>query len=249
MQQILDENAPLPQGWGNSQAAGMQVYRGNYRSALMDALGETFERTARYVGEGPFQQVAAHHAITHPPASWTIDDAGAGFDESCAQLFGNNPEVAELAWLEWSMLGLATAPDAVPLNGEAFAEETAGFGDTDWAAMKLVLAPRAVSKQVTHDLTAMWSALGDEPFEMGDIACDHPRGCLVWREGERPTFAMVDAEEAQAFGAVQSGATYGEVCMLLAGDNASEQAIGDAAMRAGAMLGRWLNEGMIVELA
>ena len=38
LRSILDEDAPLPSGWGNSQAAGMAVYRGNYRSALMGAL-------------------------------------------------------------------------------------------------------------------------------------------------------------------------------------------------------------------
>ena len=71
---ILDDAAPMPQGWGNSQAAGMDVYRGNYRSALMDVLADTFERTRRYVGEKPFRQVSMHHIITHPPAGWTIDE-------------------------------------------------------------------------------------------------------------------------------------------------------------------------------
>ncbi|MEL6878670.1 MAG: DNA-binding domain-containing protein [Pseudomonadota bacterium] len=249
MEQILDENAPLPQGWGNSQAAGMQVYRGNYRSALMDALGDTFERVKQYVGDAPFQRVAAHHVIANPPAGWTIDEAGAGFDESCAKLFGNNPEVAELAWLEWTMLGLATAPDSLPLDANGFGEATAQFGDDDWAGMKLVPQPRAASRVVAHDLTAIWTALGDGEAAQGNIALNEPRGCLVWREGERPTFLMVDAEEAQAFAAVQDGASYGEVCILLAGENTGDEAIQNAAMRAGAMLGRWLNDGLIVGLS
>ncbi len=249
MAQVLDENVPLPNGWGNSQAAGMQVYRGNYRSALMDALSDTFERVKHYVGDGPFAQVAAHHAITNPPASWTIDDAGAGFDESCAQLFGNNPEVAELAWLEWTMLGLATALDVQPLDGTAFGTATAQFGDADWGAMKLMLAPRAAAREVAHDLTAIWNSLGEDGAELGEFTLESPGGCLVWREGEQPVFVMVEAEQARAFSAVQSGASYGEICMLLAGDNAGEQDIADAAMRAGAMLGRWLNDGLIIGLA
>ncbi len=249
MAQVLNENAALPAGWGNSQAAGMQVYRGNYRSALMDALGDTFERVKQYVGDAPFAQVAAHHAITNPPASWTIDDAGAGFEDSCAQLFGNNPEVAELAWLEWTMLGLATAPDAEPLNGEDFGSATAEFGDEDWGAMKLVLAPRTAAREVAHDLTAIWNSLGEGGAELGEFTLEGPGGCLVWREGEQPVFIMVNAEQARAFRAVQNGASYGEICMVLAGDNAGEQDIADAAMRAGAMLGGWLNDGLIIGLA
>ena len=53
------------------------------------------------------------------------------------------------------------------------------------------------------------------------------------------------AEEARAFQAAQSGTPYGEICMLLAGENPSEEQMHDAAMRAGALLGRWLNEGLI----
>ncbi len=249
MAQVLDENAPLPEGWGNSQAAGMQVYRGNYRSAFMDALGDTFERVKQYVGDAPFAQVAAHHAIANPPASWTIDDVGAGFDESCAQLFGNNPEVAELAWLEWTMLGLATAPNAEPLDGAGFGAATAEFGDEDWGTMKLVLAPRATARVVAHDLTAIWNSLSEDGPELGEFTLESAGGCLVWREGEQPVFIMVDAEQARAFRAVQSGASYGEICMLLAGDNPREQDIADAAMRAGAMLGGWLNDGLIIGLA
>src|SRR3546814_3597676 len=92
----------------------MSVYRGNYRSALVEAMRSTYERTEKWVGEAAFRRAAAHHLIAHPPSSWTIDDAGAGFDRTCAELFANDPEVAELAWLEWTMLEAFTAPDVAP---------------------------------------------------------------------------------------------------------------------------------------
>ncbi len=249
MDQVLDEAAALPDGWGENHAEGIKVYRGNYRSALMDALASTFERTAKYVGERPFARVAAHHAITNPPASWTIDDAGAGFDESCDQVFGDNPEVAELAWLEWAMLELVTSPDAAALDGAGFTAATAEFGDDDWSQLRLVFQPRAASRLIANDLTAIWNALDSNAAQWPNFALEEPAGCLVWREGERPTFIMVSAEEARTFAQMQDGASYGDVCVTLAGEEASEAAINDAAMRAGAMLGRWLNEGLIVTLA
>ena len=78
MAQVLDEDAPLPHGWGGRHAAGMGVYRNNYRSALIEALRSTYERTERWVGEAAFRRAAAHHVIANPPSSWTLDDAGAG---------------------------------------------------------------------------------------------------------------------------------------------------------------------------
>ncbi|EAQ28088.1 hypothetical protein NAP1_10853 [Erythrobacter sp. NAP1] len=243
---ILDDRAALPEGWGNRQAAGMAVYRGNYRSALMGALEETFERTRAYVGEGPFKQVAMHHAIKHPPAGWTIDEAGAGFDATCAELFGQNPEVAELAWLEWTMMEVGTAPDSKPVTPEAFAEASAGFGDEDWGALTLTFQPRSTVRLVDHDLEAMWRSLSGESDDRPEIKLAAPQSCIVWREGDRPTFILAEADHAGAIQAMQSGASYGELIAVLLGENEpTAEAIQAAAMRAGAMLGRWLQEGLI----
>jgi hypothetical protein len=248
MRALLDEGAPLLEGWGNRQAAGMGVYRGNYRGALMTALEATYERTARYVGEAPFKRAGAHHLIAHPPGSWTIDDAGAGFDQTCAELFTDNPEVAELAWLEWAMQLAATAPDIAPMDAGGFAEATAGFDDAQWMGLRLNFLPRATARETETDLKALWNALTDEGQEMPVPCLPEPAGVLIWREGERPTFLMVDADTARAFAAMQGGASYGEAIMLLAGDDPDDGAVQDAAMRAGQMLGLWLNEGIIAGL-
>lgn len=249
MRAILDEGAPLPEGWGNSQAVGMGVYRGNYRSALVGALESTFERTARYVGEGPFKQASAHHAIANPPSGWTIDEAGAGFDATCAQLFTNNPEVAELAWLEWAMLQVSTAPDVQPLDAAAFGAATSGFGDEDWMGLRLEFQPCAAAREVRANLTGIWNTLGEDAD--GDRPApllENPKGCIVSREGERPTFQLTEPDAAHAFTAMQSGANYGEMIMLLASENSSDESVQNAAMRAGALLGEWLGDGLIIRL-
>ncbi|WP_427964549.1 putative DNA-binding domain-containing protein [Altererythrobacter sp.] len=249
MAQVLDEDVPAPDSWSARQAAGMAVYRNNYRSALVDALRSTYERTARWAGEEAFRRAAAHHLISNPPGGWTIDEAGAGFDATCEALFAHDPEVAELAWLEWNMLQVFTAENRVPLDGAGFAENTSGFGEEDWAELRLAFMPGATARVVNHDLRTIWNATRENDFERPVHALDAPAGALVWREGERPTFLMVAAEEAQAFRAMQEGASYGEVCGALASAQITEDSGQQAAMRAGAMLGRWLNEGMIASLA
>ena len=247
---ILDEGAPLPEGWGNSQAAGMAVYRGNYRSALMGALAETYERTRAYVGEGPFAQASINHAIKHPPSGWTIDEAGAGFAKTCAQFFKDSPEVAEIAWLEWQMLCLATAPDTNPFGPQDLAAASADFGDADWEGLQLSFQPRLAVRQVDYDLTALWQVLGNEDMQRPDARLSAAQTCIAWREGERPTFALFDADHLAAVTAMKDGATYGELIGLMLGesDEPDAEAIQNAAMRAGAMLGQWLQEGLIVGL-
>lgn len=248
MAQVLYDEAPLPHGWNERHAAGIEVYRGNYRSSLIEALKSTYERTERWVGEEAFRRAAAHHVIIQPPTSWTLDDAGAGFDATCAELFRNDPEVAELAWLEWAMFRAFVSRDVVPLDADGFTWQTSGFGEEEWSNLRLEFLPGASTSEVSHDMRAIWNALGEDELLRPDAALDTPQSVIVWREGERSTFMMGSAEESRAFVALQGGMPYGEMCMMLAGADASIDEAQQAAMRAGALLGRWLNEGLIAAL-
>ena len=245
---ILDEGAPLPEGWGNSQAAGMAVYRGNYRSALMGALAETYERTSRYLGEAQFRQVCINHAIKNPPSGWTIDEAGAGFDATCVEHFAKNPEVAELAWLEWTMLELATAPDTKAMSAQDFSAAVAEFGDEDWGSLRLALQPRCGARMVEGNLEGLWRAIDEGNEARPNPRLEEPQTCLVWREGERPTFLIVEHDHAAAFQVMQAGGTYGEMIGAVLGGNPepTEQDVQTAAMRAGGILGKWLQEGLMI---
>ncbi|WP_108788783.1 HvfC/BufC family peptide modification chaperone [Erythrobacter sp. Alg231-14] len=260
---ILDDAAPLPEGWSNRQTAGMAVYRGNYRAALLGSLTDTYERTARYAGDQPFAQASINHVIKHPPTGWTLDDAGVGFDATCAQFFGQNPEISELAWLERAMLDLATAPDTTPMDPAAFGAATAAFGDAEWEALRLEFGPRATCRLVEHDLAMIWRSLGEDAPVEGDGAplttsetngyirpnaqLSEAQACIVWREGERPTFIMAQADHVDAFAIMQEGATYADLIGQLIGDDLdpSPESVHEAAMRAGAILGQWLQEGII----
>lgn len=246
---LLDEDDPLPdgwpRGWGARQAAGMAVYRNNYRSALLNALRAGFERTERWVGAEAFGRAAAHHVISHPPSSWTLDDAGAGFDVTCAQLFADDPEVAELVWLERAMLDAFTSADSIPMDTTGFSAATADFAEQDWAALRLTFQPGMGWRQVSHDLRGIWQHLADDAATgLQVVPLEEPLVCLVWREGERPTFKQVSSLEGRAFAAMQGGANYGDLCEMLAAEIGADQAILDA----GRCLGGWLAEGMIVGL-
>lgn len=242
---IHDDAATLPAGWGARQAAGMEIYRNNYRVALVEALKDTFERTARWVGEDAFRQAAAHHVIVNPPTSWTLDEAGDGFAETLAELFAGDPEVAELGWVEEAMHRVFSGEDAAPLNAAGFAEATGAFAAEDWEGLRLTFMPRIATRLVRHDVAAIWQTLGEDRPTVPDHALARPiarpMACHVYREGEQPVFVLAPAHEAEGLSAMQRGATFGQLCALL-----TEQFEPDAAAaEAGSMLGRWLHMGLI----
>ena len=238
---LLDDRAPLPTGWDARRKAGMAVYRKAYRTRLIIVLQDTFERTARLVGDEAFNQAAAHHLITHPPRSWTIDLAGEGFAETCAELFANDPDVGELAWLEWAMHRAFTAVDGAPITAAEFAATTADFNAGQWEHLRLELMPGTAMRPITHDLVRLWETLADPLIVPSLVKLSEPKWVLLWREGEQPVFRLVSQAEGQALAELQNGGTFGGVCAaLLRRDKTS-----DAASAAGAMLLNWLELGLL----
>lgn len=241
MAAIHDEEAALPHRWTARHAAGLDIYRNNYRSALVETIAATFERTQRWVGEESFRRAAAHHLILNPPTGWTLDDAGEGFDATLAELFAGDPEVCELAALEWAMHRAFVAADEASLTATEFAARTAAFAGDDWAALMFDFLPALRMVDVRHDVAALWNALGTEVVSAPDIALAAPHALLVWRESLRPTFRLVDAVDGEALALARAGESFGEICALLVERLGPDEGVA----RAGALLGQWLQDGLI----
>jgi Putative DNA-binding domain len=244
MDNLLNEDSAPPEHWTSRQAEGMAIYRNNYRTTLVDALLDTFQRTARWVGEDVFRTAAAHYLIMHPPSGWTLDDVGDGFDLTLAELFANDPEVSELAWVEWSMHRAFGAADAKPLTAKAFADATSSFGEPEWGALCFNFMPRIATRVIEHEIAAIWHALEDDAFAVPEYAIAEPLACHVYRERERPTFITAPAFETSALSEMIEGAQFGDIVDALAEQFSAES----AATNAGEMLGRWLHNNLVTGL-
>ncbi|MEZ5680606.1 MAG: DNA-binding domain-containing protein [Erythrobacter sp.] len=233
---ILSENDP-----SDGRADGFAIYRNNYRSSLVEALRSTFERTERLVGEDSFRAAAAHHCIAYPPSSWTLDLAGDGFAETCSELFANDPDVAQLAALEWAMHRAFTARDVAPLDPAGFAAATAQFGEDQWAGLKLEFLPGLDVGSTDFDLVRLWSSLagGSKGAELAALA--ERQSVITWREGERPVFVLRPQWEGRALTQMQSGASFQDACAILSEELGDDVAVGEA----GQMLARWLGDGLV----
>jgi len=239
---LLHDDAPQGTREGAQRALGMDVYRNAYRSRLVDALRQSYPRTARLAGETAFRQAAAHHLIEHPPSSWTLDHAGAGFAQTCAMLFTQDTDVAEVAALEWAMGQAFIAANACPLNLTSFSNATADFSEQDWETFGLDLLPGTALLPATVDLVLLWRDLAqDGPDTPRREPLDGPRTALVWREDEQPVFILISLNEAQTLGLMMAGKSFGMACAALSSLLGEEE----AARQAGAMLGRWVNLGLV----
>lgn len=212
---------------------GMGIYRNAYRGRLAEALGTSFERTQRWVGSEMFDAATAHFILTHPPRSWTLDAYGAHFPEVLAELFADDPEVAELAWLEWHMQQAFAAPDAPELTATALAE--AGLAEADWEGLRLLPAAGLTWRAIAHDLAPLWHTLAEDAHNEPGIPDSGSHVLLVWRQGFSPRFRLLDPAEFAALEPLLAGQSFGAAAM----------AAGEAGLEAFAQwFALWLGEGL-----
>lgn len=243
--QILSEDAPIPADWGTRMLSGLDVYRNAYRARLISALRTIYERVWTWIGDEAFDAAAAHHLILNPPKSWTLDDAGQGFDNTLAELFPDDPEVAELAWLEWTMQTAFTAADVEALDATSFASRTANFDEEDWARLRLSLVPSLVVHTIHSCCADIWRAIATGGNAPDRLLLVTPATLIVWRDGLQPRFRQLAHEEAMALAALRDGSTLGDICAAMVPTDGEER----AAAEAGVMLGRWIGDRMIADLA
>lgn len=223
---------------GTRSALGLDVYHYAFRATLKSCLSDLYERTWTYIGDDNFFAAADAHIAGHAPTSWTLDAYGDGFCQSLDARFPNDAEVGELAWIEWALRRCFSGPDAVSLGLDALAT-------TDWDAEILALHPNIFLRRLNTNAAALWSGLGEgqEPPEAAPLA--EPGGILVWRDELVPQFRSITAREYAMLDGIRTGTRFGVLCEQVFADSEEDEAIAQI----GAMLARWLQDGLLINLA
>jgi hypothetical protein len=236
-----DDVRSLVRGGPNADAATMLgIYRNGYTIRLVKILRGDFSRTHRFVGDANFDRLAGDYLAAQPSTSYSVRWVGAGLADFLAahEPWRQNPELTQLARLEWAQIMAFDAADA-PL---ARREDLAPVAPADWP--NLVFAPHASVQvlAISPDIFAMWQALGgDKPLgtRPTEFVADTPH--LVWRLGLDVKLRPLEMDEADAFAAAIAGDNFAAICERLT-DHVDEER---AAMRAVELLARWIDNGMI----
>jgi hypothetical protein len=208
-----DDAARLLEDWSCGDEAtgsermvrGLRAYRSNGRALAVRALEGAYPVVAQLLGEENFASLAHRLWMQHPPACGDVAQWGAELAaciEALPELAAEEPYLADVARLEWTIHCSATAADG--------AADTASFAllmEQDPAQLTLRLCPG------TQLLASAWPAasivlahLEGEPSleRAGQRLRDGvAETALVWREGLRPRVRVVDAAERPFIVALQ----------------------------------------------
>nr|WP_047168323.1 DNA-binding domain-containing protein [Sphingomonas sp. Y57] len=219
---------------GEAARPGLEVYHDNYRAALANCLAEVFERVHLWIGDERFRSTTAAHVDVTPPRGWTLDAYAADFPETLDLLFRDDPEIAELGWLDLALSEAFVGPDVGAIDPGQLSE-------VDWDRAVLRLSPTLATQVFRSNAAAIWSALSAAGTPPPAALLPEPATILVWRKGFTARFRTADPIEAKAIGLARSGANFGMICAAMV------EQIGEEAVAAtGQFLGHWLREGLVV---
>jgi uncharacterized protein (UPF0276 family) len=244
---ILGRPAPLdaPMTSLVADAAGVDaaqrlgIYHHAYRARLAEVLADSFAKTVLYMGSSTFEQHARDFAVSHPPMSRSLSRYGADFPAYLAALYPGNPELSELAQLDWDLRTRFDGPDVPALSAQSAQAATDGQAPP-WLHGRSPLHPSLLLRRITTNVTQIWRAI-DADEDVPEVHHHAPAKTLaVWRKALQPNFQTLDGDEAAFMQRLLAGSSIDEAANALAGT----EALPDP-QRLGGWLHGWLEGAML----
>lgn len=217
---------------------GLDVYQNNYRVQLMGCLEATYPHLRAFIGNTAFRHAAVVHIERQPPRAWTLDAYGAGFEATLRSVFPDNPDLHELAWIEWSLATAFIARDAEPLD-------PARLAHVDWDRARLHFAPSLHMARLTTNAADIWSALQDGVEAPEAAMLPAPAGAIVWRRGHLARLRVLAAPDFEALQLARAEGSFGALCARLVDRLGAD----DGVAKAGALFADWIGNDLLTRVS
>jgi hypothetical protein len=224
-----------------SAATMFGIYRKAYWSRLAESLAADFPGLKALMGDAAFDRAArayiAKHPSQHPSIRW-IGRKLAGFLASEAP-FREDPWLADMARFDWALAFAFDALDA-PAAGIS---DLASIPAEVWGSVRLLFHPTLDAFRVSTPVDEARPRLLEAAAPVDRTArCE--RALMTWRIEHDVKFRAIDQLEFAALDAMRGGATFGDMCELVA-RALSPQA---APLRAAQILQGWLEWGIVAAI-
>jgi hypothetical protein len=214
------------------------VYARMYSSRLHDAIAEDYPKLRKLLGDDDFATLIYRYVTFRPPQSYTLRDAGVELASFLrrADTDSDRPWMADLATLERARVEAFDGKDSVALAQD----DVAAVGDA-LPDMVLRWVPASFVVSIAWNVDDMWSAIEEQTEAPAPTAAN--RVILVWRRDLAIFHRTLDDDEATIAPMLVAGATFTNVCEVLAAEHGEQ-----AAPRAVELLLRWLQAESLVAI-
>jgi hypothetical protein len=213
------------------------IYRNAYEVRLIEALQDTFGHTLIYLGDAVFEQAARAFIAAHPSKHGNLRWYGSQFAPWLTKIFPADPDVGEMAELDYTLRWAFDGQDAEPLS----MVELALIPAEAWETISFSMVPTAKCLTFRMNTLAIWHALDSSQLPPDAAPLPEPCNVLIWRYEMQPHFRSTCRVEAMALQHLQQGRSFSCLCSEL------EKQFPEISVPtvAGAMLRRWVEEALI----
>ena len=185
------------------------IYHHAYRARLAEVLADTYAKTCLYMGSDSFEAHARAYAVAHPPQTRSLNRYGESLADSLRTQYPGNPELYELARLDWDLRTRFDGADVPVLAPNA------APGDGGWLTREGVLHPSVLLRTVFTNVASLWSAIDADAEVPEAVALPTSATLLVWRKGFQPHFETLEPQQAVFVQALHAGASVEDSCAAL----------------------------------
>jgi len=195
------------------------------------------------LGDEVFSALGEEFVAAHPSVHRSIRWYGGELPEFLGGRppYAEQPILAELARLEWTLAEVFDAADAEPKPRAAFSAIDASA----WSTLRFEFHPSLRRLHLQWNTAAVWQAMNREEAPPDPLRAEHAVPWLLWRQNLQNYFRSMTADEAVALDSALRGDSFGEICEMLA-EWLTED---DIPLRAAGLLGTWADSGIIVAVA
>lgn len=220
----------------------LAIYHDAYRIRLCEALGDTFGTLREHLGPTDFDALCARYVACEPSTVRNVRWYGAGLADflESARPYDERPWLAELARLDWALVGAFDAADLPPVTLEAMTRLSAEA----WPVLAFEFHPSVARLTLSTNAPSMRRATDNGEVLPEARRLDAAVEWLVWRQDARTNYRSLQSPEAAALDGALAGTPFAALCA-----QAGEQlGAAEASMHAAQWLRRWIEEGLIVRL-
>ena len=228
----------LAQSVSDTPARRFEIYHRAYRLRLCEVLRDSFAKTCAYMGSDLFDEHASVFAVQQAPGERNLGRYGAALPAFFRQIYPDNPELHELAQLDWDLRSRFDGADAPALTLEALVPDDQG--DIPCLRISSPLHPSVVLRESRTNVLKIWHAIDDD-VEVPDVQhLEVGSGLVVWRWDLQPHFMGLDAAQYRFLQALGAGASIQDVSAHFA-----DTEFLPTPEMLGSWLQSWLSQGML----
>jgi hypothetical protein len=225
---------PLP------AANRLAIYRNAYQVRLIDALHDTYPVLHGLLGDEAWLVMGETYVTEHPSVFRSIRWYGGDLADFLARCppYADEPILAEVALLEWTLAQVFDAQDAKALSRAALA----AVAPSAWGDLTFQFHPSLRRLEFSWNTATVWKAMSaDETPPRPELGAA-PAPWLLWRQNLQNYFRSMSGIESAALDAALRGRSFGEICE----DLSALLPVEEIPAAAAGLLGTWADSGILI---